>query len=377
MVSASSNSAGPQPERAIGRRSFLTLSALSVVTGVSLVGCSRDSGQGGATSPQGNSSGQGSGAASGGQNKLVSLINTQAPGDNGPIDDMIAGLRKLGTDKGVQVRDTYVSDASNFESALRSVAQSGAAVVITNFDNMNGPMRAVAKQFPNTRFVHLYGDTSAEPLPNVLTVSYDYYLGCYLSGVLGAKAAPQGKVGYIGGTSDPGQIADYHAVSAGAQSVSSGASVPSAFVGSWQDPAKALQVATQMFSGGAEYIQMETAAGDNGIIKAAGQGANRIVTGGSLRQFDIDPKVVVAAVYLDFGRSLYQEAEKALADGFKGATVHSGLADGVVDLVISDKYLAQGPADIVARVKAAKPEIEAIKQKIISGALTVPYQTTM
>ena len=42
-----------------------------------------------------------------------------------------------------------------------------------------------------------------------------------------------------------------------------------AFAGSFQDPAKGQEIATQMYQGGVDYIQTDSAATDAGIIAAA------------------------------------------------------------------------------------------------------------
>ena len=107
-----------------------------------------------------------------------------------------------------------------------------------------------------------------QSLPNVATVSYDYYLGCYLSGMFGALISKTGKLGYIGGLSLPPLNADANAIKAGATSANAAATLNAAFAGSFQDPAKGQEIATQMYQGGVDFIQTDSAATDAGIISA-------------------------------------------------------------------------------------------------------------
>ncbi len=44
---------------------------------------------------------------------LVALVHTQAAGDNGPIDSMIAALKKLSEEKGFPIRTIYAQDAGD------------------------------------------------------------------------------------------------------------------------------------------------------------------------------------------------------------------------------------------------------------------------
>src|SRR6187402_1847181 len=46
--------------------------------------------------------------------KLVALVHTQAAGDNGPIDDMIAHLKALGKQDHFPIRTIYASDPSTY-----------------------------------------------------------------------------------------------------------------------------------------------------------------------------------------------------------------------------------------------------------------------
>ena len=95
-------------------------------------------------------------------------------------------------------------------------------------------------------------------MPNVVTTSYDYYLGCYLSGVFAGHISKSGKIGYIGGISIPPQNADYNALKSGAQSVNPNTTVTGAFAGSFQDPAKGQEIAAQMYGDGIDYIQTDS-----------------------------------------------------------------------------------------------------------------------
>jgi len=145
---------------------------------------------------------------------LVALVHTQAAGDNGPVDSMIAALKKLSGEKGFPIRTIYAQDPATYESIFRSLGDAGAAVIATTFNEVAEPIKALAPGFPKTRWIQIFGDPFDPPIPNVVTVSYDYYLGCYLSGLFAAKVSKTGKIGYIGGVSIPPLNADLNAMKA-------------------------------------------------------------------------------------------------------------------------------------------------------------------
>jgi basic membrane protein A len=304
---------------------------------------------------------------------LVALVHTQAAGDNGPVDSMIAALKKLSEEKGFPIRTVYAADSASFLSIFTALADAGAAIIASTFNEVAEPFKELAPKYPDTKWIQIFGDPIEPSLPNVVTVSYDYYLGCYLSGLFAAKISKTGKVGYIGGVSIPPLNADLNAMKTAAASVDPKITVTGAFAGSFQDPAKGHEIATQMFSDGIDYIQTDAAATDTGIIQAAGEAEGRLVSAGSVAQFKLGPKTVSSVVSLDFGRSLRNELEKALGPDFKGGHVATGLGTGVIDFLLSPLFAEQGPKDLVEKAKAIWPEIEKAKADIISGALKVPF----
>ena len=210
---------------------------------------------------------------------LIALVHTQAAGDDGITDDMIASFRRVAAEQKLRARVIYASDPTNYEPILELLGEYGAQIVLGTFDEMGQPMSSVAPNFPATRFVQIYGDPLPKPLPNMRTVAYDTYLGAYLVGVCGALVSRTGKIGYIGGASIPPIDADANAMQAGLRSVHPDRSLITTFIGSFQDPAKAFQITEQMYRSGIDFIQVEGAGSDLGVIKSAMAKPGRMVSG--------------------------------------------------------------------------------------------------
>lgn len=309
---------------------------------------------------------------------LVALVHTQAAGDNGPVDSMISKLKQLSKEQGFEVRTIYAQDPATYETIYRTLGDAGAAVVVSTFNEVTEPFKAVAPTYPDTKFIQLYGDPMDPPIPNVVTVAYDYYLGEYLSGVFAGHLSKTGKVGYIGGISIPPLNAGFNALKAGVLSVRPDATVTPAFAGSFQDPAKGQEIATQMFGDGIDYIQAEGAATDGGVIAAANEVEGRMVSALDPAQYQLGPSSVIAIVGLDFGTSLYNEVTKALGSDWAGGTHGpTGLGTGVIDFLLSPVYQEKGPEDIVTKSKEVWPEIQTIRAAILDGSLKVPFNTEL
>ena len=308
---------------------------------------------------------------------LVALVHTQAAGDNGPVDSMIEKLKQLADEKGFEYRTVYAQDPATYEIVFRTLAEAGAEIIVSTFNEVAEPFKALAPSYPDTKWIQLFGDAFNPTIPNVVTVSYDYYLGCYLSGMFAAKVSKTGKIGYIGGISIPPLNADFNALKAGALSVNPNITVTAAFAGSFQDPAKGQEIATQMYNDGIDYIQTDAAATDTGIIAAANEKEGRMVSAISPAQYKLGPSSVIAIVQLDFGQSLYNEATKALGAGWAGGHEPTGLGTGVIDFISSPVFADQGPADLTAKKNEVWAEIEKTKQGILDGSIEVAFNTTL
>ena len=311
------------------------------------------------------------------QPALVAFVHTQAAGDNGPIDDMLAALKRLEQEMKVKTRAIYASDPATYESVFRNLGNAGAAVVVTTFFAVAQPLKAVAPSFPNTKFIHLYADPVAPPLPNLQTVGYKQYLADYLAGVYGARVSKTGAIGYIGGASLPSLNGDFNALKAGALSVRPDIKVTPAFVGSFQDPGKAREIANQMYQSGTDFIQCGAAGSNGGIIQAANDGKGRIVSGTAIANAALGPKTLHTTIAVAYGKSLFVQTKAALEAKFTGGSYMADMKDDVVNFILSDLFLQQGEPDAVAKAKEIFVEIAKTKQDIIDGRLVVPLKTTI
>lgn len=308
---------------------------------------------------------------------LIALVHTQAAGDAGPVDSMITKLNEFAEAHGMTARAIYAEDPSTYETIFTSLGEAGAAIVVSTFNEVAEPFKAVAPNFPDTKFIQLFADPFEPVIPNVVTVSYDYYLGCYLSGIFAARITRSGKLGFIGGISIPPINADYNAFKAGALSVNPDLTVAVAFAGSFQDPAKGQEIATQMFSDGVDYIQTDAAATDFGIIAAAGENEGRVVSTLDPAQFPLDPKSVISIVGLDFGASLHNEATKTLESDWAGGHEPTGLGTGVIDFIPSPLFAEEGPEELRKMAQAALPFVDDARSKILDSSLSVPFDTNL
>ena len=298
----------------------------------------------------------------------VALLVNQSAGDQGPIDDMVAGLERIEQDFGVETTFIEVLDPSAYEAGLRNLGNEGYDVVVLAFPQIADALTQVAPDFPDTEFVHIYGFD--DTLDNAITIGFASHEGVYLAGLLAAGMSDTDKLGYVGGSSIPSLNANFNAFAAGAEAQGI-SDVTATWADSFEDPAKGRDLASALYDDGVSVIMMDGAATDQGVIEAAEE-KGRYAIGFSNATF-VNSTVVPAAVHVSWGDLLYQEVDTALNGEFVGGHVDATLADGVFDLEINEAFLADAPAEVAAAVTEAIPAVDEARAAIIAGDLVVEY----
>ncbi|MDE0115514.1 MAG: BMP family ABC transporter substrate-binding protein [bacterium] len=298
----------------------------------------------------------------------VALVVNQKAGDMGPIDDLVRGLEMVEADFGAETTFIETTDPSTFETTLRNLANQGTDIIAVTFPPMQDAVTAVAPDFPDTRFIHVFGFEGG--IDNLVSIGFDYYKGTYLAGILAGALNTTGKVGFVGGVSIPPLNADYNAFVAAAQTKDSEITGEAAFADSFEDPAKGRELGAALYDGGVDIIMTDAAATDLGVIQAAEEKGGYVI-GGSENYFN--SPAVIASVLLYWAQVLYDQVEHALSDDYTPGYVGAGVAEGGVDLLVNPDFLANGPAEMVDIINATLGEIDNARSQITDGSLEVPF----
>ncbi len=298
----------------------------------------------------------------------VALVANQRAGDLGPIDDLVRGLGLVEADFGADTTFIEATDPSTFETILRNLANQGTDIIAVTFPPMQEAVTLVAPDFPDTRWIHIFGFEGG--IDNLVSIGFDYYKGTYLAGILAGELNTTGKVGFVGGVSIPPLNADYNAFVAAAQTKNADIAGEAAFADSFEDPAKGRELGAALYDGGVDIIMTDAAATDLGVIQAAEEKGGYVI-GGSESYFD-SPNVI-ASVLLYWAEILYAQVEHALSDDYTPGFVGAGVAEGGVDMVISPNFVENGPAEMVDIINATLDEIDEARAAIKDGSLEVPF----
>ncbi|GAA4016347.1 BMP family ABC transporter substrate-binding protein [Deinococcus rubellus] len=322
------------------------------------------------------------------------------------------GSQRAAKTGGVSVKDFEPSDPSQTVQGIRGFAQDGFDLTIAVGFANNASVTQVAKENPDLAF-GLVDDVS--DAKNVQSMTFKEEEGSYLVGYLAALNSSTGVLGFLGGMDIP-LIHKFEAgYIAGAKAANSKVIVISQYVGTtpdaWNNPGKAKEISASMKAKGADIVFAAAGASGKGLqdfvkqqqcLKAAqlpkgvtfqtdnfknvpkaasytascagntrpmffiGVDSNQNYLG----DFDNNPKTLnhgLTSMVKRVDNAVYALIMEVKANKFKGGPRVFGLKEGGVGYAIDQYNKALIPSSQVAKV-------EAIKAKIISGAIKVPSE---
>jgi basic membrane protein A len=252
-----------------------------------------------------------------------------------------------------------VAEGPDSERVMLNMARKGYDLIFaTSFGYMD-PMLKVAKQFPDTVFMHCSGFKTAD---NMGTYFGRMYQARYLSGMVAGAMSKSNTLGYVAAFPIPEVIRGINAFTLGARAVNPEATVRVVWTKTWYDPATEKEAAKSLLDVGADVIaQHQDSPGPQEAAQE--KGVYSIGYNSDMTQFA--PKAHLTAPIWNWG-PFYVETVKQVMDGsWQSASVWPGLAEGIVDLApISDVV----PQEVRDQVMAKKEAIIA-GEEVFTGPI--------
>ncbi|MBR1457235.1 MAG: BMP family ABC transporter substrate-binding protein [Oscillospiraceae bacterium] len=308
--------------------------------------------------------------------KIV-LISNPASGDLGPVDAMIAGAQRAEADFGVTVKIIESLDPAGYEEDIRAMAKDGYDLIMTTFPPMQEATIAVANDYPDVKFGSIFQTSNEEGhYDNVWSTKYLGSQCTYVLGALGATVTKTNKIGYISGDQAAAVCDACNGFMRGAHAANPDVDVYFVSVESYEDPAKAKEIAKSMIAEGVDFIQTDAAGSQIGVIEAANE-EGIFVSGDVSNNYDLCPDGFISYLGIDFGQNVYL-AVKYLVEG-----TFPGGEQGVMNLAVGTYFIDQDPinaliekADDASVLEAGKAIIDDYTAKIVSGEIEVESDLT-
>ncbi len=346
-------------------RRVTTLASALIAGALVLTACGGSSG-GSSTTPKDSTSGSPKSSL-----KVGMAYDIGGRGDQSFNDAAAAGLDQATAELGLTSKEAEATNGeadSAKEERLRVLAQSGYNPVIAVGFAYSAAVAKVAKEFPDTHFAII--DDEAAVGDNITNLVFAEEQGSFLVGAAAALKTKKDNIGFIGGVDVP-LIHKFEAgYEAGAKAVTPNIKVQVKYLtqppdfGGFGDPAKGKTAAAGMYDAGADIVYAAAGGSGAGVFQAAAA-AKALAIGVDSDQYKTaDPKV--QSVILT---SMLKRVDVAVYDYIKNATT-GNYASGTVRYDLSKDGV--GYATSGGQVDDIASKLDAFKQKIISGEITVP-----
>jgi basic membrane protein A len=352
-------------------RSVTKVAAVVAAAALGLAACGSSSDN---TSTGGNAATAG-GTSSAPASKIVVGIayGVGGRGDQSFNASAAAGIDKAKADFGVQVKEaTQVNGESESatEERLQQFVDAGATHVIGVGFAYAKAIGKVAKANPDIHFA-IIDDASADSAgKNVAQLTFAEEQGSFLVGAAAALKSKTNTVGFVGGVGvdlikkfEAGFIAGAKAAKPNIVVKSQYLSQPPDFSG-FNDPAKGKTAAEGLYQGGADVVYHAAGGSGSGVFTAAKAAGHWAIGVDSDQALTATPDVRDIIL-----TSMIKKVDVAVYDFLKSANEGNNITGNkVYDLKANGvDYATTG-----GHIDDIKPQLEAYKQKIISGEIVVP-----
>jgi basic membrane protein A and related proteins len=335
----------------------------------------------GMTACGGNKSDTGGGASQPPGKKTVKVglaYDIGGRGDKSFNDAAAAGLEKAKTDLDVQAKEleAKLNETENDKySRLKLLCDNGYNPVIAvgfvyaGVDPKTGPLARAAKDCPNTKFAII--DDASATAGNIANLVFAEEQGSFLVGAAAALKSQTGHVGFVGGCLVD-LIKKFQAgYEAGAKAVKADIKVDVNYLSTvadkcsgFNDPAKGKTAAEGMYDAGADVVYQAAGGSGTGVFQAAKAKGKWAIGVDSDQYNTVAPElkdVIITSMLKRVDTAVFTFVKEFAAGTFTAGTrVFDLKVDGV-------GYSTSG-----GKIDDIKDKLDAYKQQIIGGQITVP-----
>ena len=253
-----------------------------------------------------------------------------------------------------------VPEGPDAERVIRAMARKGADLIFTTSFGYMDPTIRVAKDFPDTVFMHCSGFKQAA---NVGTYFGRMYQARYLTGLVAGKMTKSAKIGYVAAFPIPEVIRGINAFTLGVRQVNPKAEVRVVWTKTWYDPATEKEAAESLLDVGCDVIAQHQ---DSPGPQEAAQERGVFSLGYNSDMTAFAPKAHMTAAIWDWS-ALYKDILAQVRAGtWKSHSLWPGMEEGVVKLA---PFGPMVPKDVQKTVAKKQKAIAKGKFKIFKGPI--------
>ena len=301
------------------------------------------------------------------------LITPNPLGDRSFIDSSARGIEKANAELAVKCDIIETNGVAEHEAALRGAIAEGYDLVLGLA--MDGEMfMGIADEFPDISFSSP-SEVWTEALPeNMSSYLVEVHEGSFLIGLIAGSMTETKIVGAVVGGDSPGMNQFTYGYEQGVAEACPDCKVLVSYLGfDFANPTLGLETALGQYDQGADILYQIAGRSGEGVLEAAVQ-RGLFAFGVDSNQDDIQPGSIITSMIKRVDLATY-DAIKNYVDGtFAGGFFTFGLAEGFAGVSWdegSTTFEDEGPADMVAKLPAAKALVEEYRTKIVDGEYEV------
>lgn len=300
-----------------------------------------------------------------GAKKRVALVLPEKIGVNAFFTQMDDGLKKAGTEFGVETKTIESSDPAAFEQNLRAAVADNYDLIITSSFQAVDALTKVAAENPDKPFAIIDDVVDA---PNVRSVAFREYEASYLLGAAAGLITKSNTVGAIVAMDNPLLKKYTSGFEQGLKSTNANAQFLINYVGGFADPAKAKELALVQQSKGADFIAGMSAVGDSGVFEAAKE-KNFYTSGQDVDRTVEDPAHIILSQLKETDTVAYETVKDFVSGDFKYGSVSYGLKENGVGLTFVTAETTSALSDALGQANVDK--LKQIRDDIVAGTVVV------
>ncbi|MGP9822381.1 BMP family ABC transporter substrate-binding protein [Salinarimonas sp. NSM] len=284
----------------------------------------------------------------------VGFVYVGPIGDHGWSYQHDQGRLSVESHFGDKVSTTYVenvNEGADAERTIRRLAQTGHDVIFTTSFGFMNPTERVAKEFPDTTFLHATGYKRDDNLGTYLSVTYE---GRYVTGVAAGLVSETNTIGYIASFPIPEVIRDINATYLGAKSVNPDIDLRVVWVNTWFDPAREADAANTLMDQGVDVIVSHT---DSPAPMIAAERRGNWAVGQASDMSEFGSNAHLLSVVNDWAPYYIDTIQQVMDGTWESADYWGGIAEDVIQIVkVSDRLTAE-----------QREQVDAVTESIRSG----------
>lgn len=203
------------------------------------------------------------------------------------------GFTNVQADYGCDIKFVEALEASEYETQLRTMAESGADVIFSMFDAVNLVAAEVAPEYPEVRFVLIDCNTTFD-IENVTSIVVDSWEPSFIAGLVAAMTTETGTIGWVGSIDIPVITRFYEGYAAGVEYANEtyGLNVKTekTYIGSSEDTVTAAECTKMLADKGCDIIYQAANEAGLGVIQTCAELGIKCI-GVDKWQGDVDPCV--------------------------------------------------------------------------------------